>query len=81
MLIIKDNDETNYRNCIKYVSDWCKSNILDLNVTKTKEIIFDFIRTNNGEKQDIVIDDKTVEITDNYPYLGVCIDNKTTTHT
>jgi hypothetical protein len=22
-----------------------------------------------------VIDDKTVEITDNYPYLGVCIDN------
>jgi hypothetical protein len=41
-LIDKDNDESEYRDTIAYVADWCASDFLDFNATKTKEMIFDF---------------------------------------
>ena len=36
---INNSDETNYRNQINLIVDWCASNNLLLNVSKTKEII------------------------------------------
>ena len=55
---------------------WCEANILSVNVSKTKEIIFDFRKkktpslsfSTNGE----------VEITDSYKCLGLTINNKFT---
>ena len=35
-LIDSDNDESEYRNTISYVADWCSNNFLDPNVTKNK---------------------------------------------
>ena len=33
-----------YLNCITDFTDWCNANFLELNVSKTKELIFDFRR-------------------------------------
>ena len=33
--LISDNSELDYRNAIEYVADWCDTNFLALNVTKT----------------------------------------------
>ncbi len=71
--IDKDNDESDYRNTIEYVSDWCKSNFLDLNVTKTKEIIVDFRKPGTRNvKEPVNIGGKEVEVVSHYKYLG-CI--------
>ena len=40
----KNNDESHDRNSITYVTDWCDSNYLNLNVAKTKKVIMDFRR-------------------------------------
>ena len=40
--LISKNDETEYRKSIQFVTEWCDSNYLELNVSKTKEMIFDF---------------------------------------
>lgn len=69
---VLNNDETDYRQCISSVSNWCRDNYLNLNVTKTKEIIFDF-RKKCNEKTDVQINDKMVETVKNYKYLGCTI--------
>ena len=40
--LISDNDENDYIKQISEVVQWCSSHNLLLNVSKTKEIIFDF---------------------------------------
>ena len=73
-LISNDND-SEYMKCIKFVSTWCSDNFLDLNVSKTKEMIWDY-RRSPTEKHSVVINDKPVEVTSVYKYLGLLIDNK-----
>jgi hypothetical protein len=73
--LVKDDDESEYRNNIKSVSDWCTANHLDLNVSKTKEIVFDFRRNISPESTSRVdINGDQVEVTDTYKYLGLHID-------
>jgi hypothetical protein len=36
--LIDNCDETNYRNTIQAVNDWCKDSYLNLNVNKTKKL-------------------------------------------
>ena len=70
-LIDRDNDETVYRNAIDNVVNWCDNNFLDLNVTKTKEMIIDFRSTlYKNEKLPLVIKGKDVETVTCYKYLG-----------
>ena len=52
----------------------CKDNCLDLNVTKTKEILFDF-RRNKPDVRNIQIDNSEVECVKSYKYLGVNIES------
>ena len=58
--LIDNDNETPYFDTINYALQWCKANHLDLNVTKTKEIIHDFRHT-PPSKQPVTIDDKAVE--------------------
>jgi hypothetical protein len=51
--LIENDNATEYVDCIKLVNSWCKDNYLDLNINKTKEIIWDF-RKNKTEKDSIV---------------------------
>ena len=70
--LINDNNEDKYRGTISYVSNWCSENYLDLNVTKTKEIILDR-RKNQNNKTAVTINNKPVTIVKSYKYLGVVI--------
>ena len=59
--------------------DWCKEHFLELNVKKTKELIFDFRQTNNSH--DVVqIGSDSVEQVHEYKYLGVVFDDKLEWH-
>jgi hypothetical protein len=73
--LLKNNQEDEYRQCISALISWCDTNYLDLNVSKTKEIIWDFRRTKN-EKAPVIIKGVPVEITRTYKYLGLTMDDK-----
>ena len=53
----------------------CNNSYLDLNVTKTKEMIVDFIKQGHSP-ENIFIHDKEVEIVNKYEYLGTIFGNK-----
>ena len=55
---------------------WCKQNFLELNISKTKEIIFDFRTSKPTEVMPIQIKEENIEIVETYRYLGTVIDNK-----
>ena len=61
--LIKGNDERNYRNQIQSLTQWCSDNHLDLNVTKTKEIVVDCrSRRNEISHRPITVNGADVEI-------------------
>ena len=73
--IVNDNYE-GYVTQVKKFVDWSKQNFLELNVKKTKEIIFDF-RTNNKHIPDLlIIEEENVERVNQYKYLGFMIDDQ-----
>ena len=74
MGLISDDDELTYRNSVEYVSNWCQDNFLNLNVSKTKELILDF-RRDTSIKYPVVIQDTDVENVQYYKYLGVNVQN------
>ena len=55
--------------------DWCDDNFLELNVSKTKEIVFDF-RKEKSVVHPTVIHGDEVEIVDTYKYLGTVFDSQ-----
>ena len=75
-MILNDNF-LNYTQEVMSFVDWCDSNHLVLNVTKTKEMVTDF--HNQTKVTDlIVIEEKDVERVDSFKYLGIVLDNKIT---
>ena len=73
--LITDDDETHYRREIQNFVSFCDQNYLELNVSKTKEIIIDF-RHREVVFDEIVIKDQPVERVENYKYLGIVLDEK-----
>ena len=72
--LISNNNEDEYRQTIwSYISDWCSENYLNLNVTKTKEIL-DMCKKQNS-KTPVTINDSSVAVVCSYKYLGVIIQN------
>ena len=55
--------------------DYCDVNFLELNVKKTKEMIFDYRIKYKVTPETVLIKDCVVERVTNYKYLGVVIDN------
>ena len=78
---IHNQSEDHYFNTINYVLQWCKDNYLDLNVTKTKEMIHDFRKT-SADKRNVTINGTEVTGCSEYKYLGCFIqeDLKWNTH-
>ncbi|XP_071944816.1 uncharacterized protein [Antedon mediterranea] len=68
-LINDDSDESNYRNQVKRVVDWCNENNLFLNVSKTKEMVVDFRKSLNV-KYPIFINGISVEFVEEFKFLG-----------
>ena len=57
---ISNNDETEYRNEIENLVNWCGNNNLSLNVNKMKEMVIDF-RKCKGEHAPVYINGDEVE--------------------
>ena len=72
---ITGEDESMYRESITQFIDWCESNFLVLNVSKTKEMVVDF-RRKKSPVQPIMMKGEPIEMVDDYKYLGVVLDNK-----
>ena len=72
--LLKDDDSNEYLNCIDYVCNWCAENYLDLNVSKTKELVWDYRRSRARPAAPVRIGNINVDKTDNYKYLGITVD-------
>ncbi|KAI3368409.1 hypothetical protein L3Q82_008094 [Scortum barcoo] len=62
---------------------WCHTNHLQLNTSKTKELVIDFGRSRPRPRPPVLLEGAEVEAVDSYRYLGLWLDNKLdwTTHT
>ncbi|KAI3364622.1 hypothetical protein L3Q82_011403 [Scortum barcoo] len=72
---ISRGQEEEYRSVVDRFVEWCGLNHLQLNVTKTKELVVDF-RRQRTRLNSFTIRGTEVDIVDSYKYLGVHLDNK-----
>jgi hypothetical protein len=71
--LIRNNDESAYREEVQHLAAWCASNNLVLNTTKTKELIVDFRKSKACIHTPIHINGAEVERVTNFKFLGVHI--------
>ena len=64
-----------YRSLVEDFVRWCRSNHLQLNTSKTKEMVMDF-RRKKPHLQPVSIEGVDVEVIRTYKYLGLQLDNK-----
>ena len=74
--LITNNDERDYRTTLDNFVQWCDCNYLKLNETKTKEMVFDYRKSQSAETRPVTIHNSNIEIVSKYKYLGIMIDNK-----
>ncbi|KAI3363551.1 hypothetical protein L3Q82_012149 [Scortum barcoo] len=74
--------EEEYRRLVGDFAAWCHTNHLQLNTSKTKELVIDFGRS-RPRPRPVLLEGAEVEAVDSYRYLGLWLDNKLdwTTHT
>ena len=70
--IISYGDETAYRQEVDRLVSWCEDNNLELNTSKTVEMIVDF-RRNQDPKVPLLIDGKAINSVDSFKFLGSLI--------
>jgi hypothetical protein len=75
--LIENDCDREYKLCTEFVNNWCVTNFLDLNVQKTREVVWDF-RRKSGCSLPVIINNLTVEVAPMYKYLGVLLDDKFT---
>lgn len=71
---VTNGDESVYRGEVGRLVDWCDANNLELNVSKTKEVIVDF-RKVKTPMLPLVIKDQAVEVVQTFKFLGSVISN------
>ena len=72
--LITNDNESRYREDVLELVSWCDKNNLELNVSKTKEMILDF-RKVQPDHAPLLIKNKTVETVDDFKFLGLIISN------
>ena len=70
--LITESNETEYRDEVKDLVEWCSNNNLLLNPSKTKEIIVDF-RKKPSQIQPLSINGEIIERVSNFKFLGTII--------
>ncbi|XP_054866081.1 uncharacterized protein LOC129348770 [Amphiprion ocellaris] len=73
---VSEGDEREYRMVISDFVDWCEQNHLQLNASKTKEMIVDFRRRRTPRTAPVNIQGLDIDMVDTYKYLGVHLNNK-----
>ena len=74
--LISNEDESEYRNRIRTVYEWCQLNQLKMNASKTKEVVIDFRRNKSAKAKKVTIGGEEIEVTKSYKYLGCLIDDE-----
>ena len=69
---LSNSDEVYFSQVERFCA-WCKEHYLNLNVSKTKELLIDF-RKSPSSVPDLVIDGEKVERVSDFKYLGVIVD-------
>ncbi len=69
---IINNDESEYREEVEHLVQWCRGNNLCINVKKTKEMVVDF-RRDRRPLSPLYIGGVAVEVVSSFRYLGVYI--------
>ena len=79
---IRGDREEEYRSLVRDFALWCHTNCLQLNTSKTKELVIDFGRS-RPRPRPVLLEGAEVEAVQSYKYLGLWLDNKLdwTTHT
>ncbi|KAI4873031.1 hypothetical protein NFI96_008738 [Prochilodus magdalenae] len=72
---VRNGQEREYRSLVEDFVEWCTTNHLKLNITKTKEMCIDF-RRSRPSQQPISINGVDVEVVRSYRYLGVHLDER-----
>lgn len=72
---IKDEKDGEYRSLVEDFVRWCRTNHLQLNSSKTKEMVVDF-RRKKPHFQPVYIEGVDVEVVRTYKYLGLQLDDK-----
>ena len=72
--LINNSNETSYRKQVDSLVSWSSQNNLELNVSKTKEMVIDF-RKNKPVPEPLVINGTSIEIVDCFKFLGTTISN------
>ena len=73
--LIKDDDDTIYQQQLAMFVNHCDANFLELNMSKTKEMIINF-RISCSPPSSIVLKGSKVDRVSSYKYLGIMIDDK-----
>ena len=73
-------EKAEYRAVVDNFVSWCELNHLQLNTTKTKELVVDLRKTRTPATP-VSFLAHNVDIVDHYKYLGVFINNKLSTNT
>ena len=69
------NDEADYISSMDHFTTWCSDNCLEMNVSKTKEMIIDF-RSGVHHPNPVNVMGQNIEIVHSYKYLVTIIDDK-----
>ncbi|KAI4880513.1 hypothetical protein NFI96_012351, partial [Prochilodus magdalenae] len=72
---VHNGQEREYRSLVEDFVEWCTTNHLKLNITKTREMCIDFRRSRLSE-QPISINGVDVEVVRSYRYLAVHLDER-----
>ena len=72
--VISTNDTHDYVSTVRRFTEWCDEHNLYMNVSKTKELIFDFRKKSEG-LEPLFLHGKEVQQVGEYKYLGTTITN------
>ena len=74
-IVDTSGSDLDYKTAVNNFSNWCTDHFLQLNVSKTKEMVIDFRRTSQPPDP-ITIDGEVVDRVEVFKYLGIQIDSK-----
>ena len=72
--LVVDSDETKYSEAVREIAVWCHEHFLDLNITKSEEMIVDFRKEKEQVYPLIIKDKEVVPKVLIYKYLGTSFD-------
>jgi len=68
-----------YQDTVDSFSQWCETNLFELKMFKTNELVIDS-RRNDHDVEPVKVNGRSVEVVDSFKYLGLTFDSKLSFH-